>query len=165
MTVDRPDQKRIEFWAFLRSQETVQRAVEKIEFLAISGKRQGMRNWSWVEGGLHSDDVALVKLVADGLGLREGVDWDWQLEPDSYHYSVAYVDTAETRELSRLVELYHDAAIVFMQVKLRADENLSDEELQKVFLEEWSRLRQEKHRMEDETMQAIRKSLGKVFGR
>lgn len=151
MMAERPDQLRIEFWAFLRSRgfpteindETIQRAVEMIEFQAFLGKRLGLRSWCLVEGGLHSDDVALVWLLAESLVLKQGVDWDWELEPDNYHYSVAYVHSFGINDLSGLVDLYNDATLVLLQVQLLAD-GKAGEELQQAFSEEWKRLNEEK---------------------
>lgn len=160
---------RRELWSFLHcrgfptniNDDTIHREVEKIDFQAVCGKRLRRGSWRWVEGGLHSDDVALLGLLAESLGLKQGLDWDWKFEPDNYHLSVAYVNSPRTDELQKLVELYQDATMVLMQAELRAG-GKTEEELQKVFCEEWKRLRKEKQRMHDETAKRLKEASKQV---
>jgi len=140
-----------EFWAFLRSRgfprmsdRTVMAEADRVSAEA-SVKRMRIRRWRYVDGGMHSDDVALVRILAESLGLKEGVEWDWTLEPDCYHFLVAYSGYPKVRKLLRMLDLYRDADMGRLQVltRLRGAAEVSEEELQRIFMEEWRRLREE----------------------
>ena len=153
---------RREFWDFLRSQgflggvdaEAIMREASRIEVQA-EFKRFRLRIWDYGAGGEHGDDVALVKLLADCLGFEQGRDWDREYKPDNYHFSIVYSRSSRVDELHRLLDLYHDADLVRLQVYTRQGENLSSGELQQLFREEWNKVRDEKLRMRQESLKAL----------
>jgi len=165
-----------EFWAFLRSQgfpegiddRAIQRRAFYIEELASYGKKMRLRNWRWVDGARHSDDVALVSLLAEKLGLRQGEDWDWEVEMDNYHMSIAYTGRPKVRKLQQLVDLFNRAELirleVFSQIPPSKAEKISDEELQQLLHEAWSRVEEERHQQMVMLQKALEKALkGGVF--
>jgi len=131
-----------ELWAFLHAKgfpSTMNReALRKVTFLverqACASKRLELMDWDFAEGGLHSDDVALVVLLAEALGLNQGVDWDWGLELDDYHFEIAYRSSPKLQGLFRLLDLYHEACLAILITYHRA-ENMSPEKLQQRFRE------------------------------
>ena len=123
-----------------------------------SVKRMRIRRWRYADGGMHSDDVALVFVLAEALGLKQGVDWDWGLEPDDYHFEIAYRNCSKLRELFRLLDLFRDARATALTAFLQA-ENKSQEELQQRFQEAWTRIQKEKQSVHQETLRALRKAL------
>lgn len=139
-----------EFWTLLRSMgfpreiddAAIQREALRIEEKA-ENKRLMLRSWSMVEGGRHSEDVALVKLLADSLGLVQGRDWDWELEEDRYHFSIAYSRDPRVERLIRLADLFNRAQLVridfFGRVSPSEAEKLSQEEIQRMLHESWKR--------------------------
>jgi len=161
-----------EFWAFLRSQgfpagiddRAIQKRAFYIEELASYGKKLRLRNWRWVDGARHSDDVALVSLIAEKLGLRQGEDWDWGLEPDNYHMSIAYTGRPKVRRLQQLIDLFHRAEMIRLEVFSRISASrageISDGELQRMLHEAWSRVEEERHQQ----MVMLQKALEKVLG-
>jgi len=143
-----------EFWNFLRSQgfpkmtdESVMAEACEVEAESPQ-KHMRIRRWRFVDGGMHSDDVALVRLLAESLGLKEGVEWDWTLEPDDYHFLVAYSGHPKVRKLLMMRDLYHEANTVRLQVftRLKGKSQVGDDELQRVFMEEWRKIEEEKKR-------------------
>jgi len=65
-----------EFWAFLRakgfpkiSDEIIMAEASRVEAEASHGKCMKVRRWRYTDGGQHSDDVALVRILAESLGL------------------------------------------------------------------------------------------------
>ena len=160
--MSREDLRR-EFWIFLYSQgypstvndETLFLAAERVSYEAFKGKRLRHKNWSFINGGKHAEDVALTRLLAKSLGLKEGVDWDWELEPDDYHFGIAFFDGNRIRELLRLLELYNEASLVFLNASIKLASEESIEDTQRVFAEEWKKLREEKQRLFSETIQQL----------
>jgi len=143
-----------EFWAFLRAKgfpkmndETIMAEADRISAMAPR-KRMKARLWRYHEGGKHSDDVALVRILARSLGLEEGVEWDWALESDSYHFLIAFAGYPRSRKLIKMLDLYSDASLVRLQVftRLRGKSKVSNNELQQIFREEWQRIEEEKKR-------------------
>ncbi|MCD6572100.1 MAG: hypothetical protein J7K62_02390 [Thermoplasmata archaeon] len=151
-----------EFWLFLRNQgfpegiddKAIQRETLRIENAAAYGKRLRLRNWRWVDGAQHSDDVALVSLLADRLGLEQGRDWDWSLEDDNYHMDIAFSGRPKVRRLQQLIDLYHRAELVrlevFSQIPPSKAKEISDEELQHMLHEAWKRVEKERKRQMEE---------------
>ena len=141
-----------EFWTFLRSQDfpkmtdkTVMAEAGKVEAESLQ-KRMKDRRWIYYNGGQHSDDVALVRLLAERLGLKEGVEWDWILESDNYHYLIAYSAHPRVRKLLRMLDLYHDANMVRLQAftRVKGGVEVDEDELQRIFREEWHQLERTK---------------------
>jgi len=161
-----------ESWSFLRSQgfpdgiddRMLQRETVRIETAASYGKTLRLRNWRWVDGARHSDDVALVSLLAEKLGLKQGEDWDWGLEPDNYHMSIAYTGRPKVRRLQQLIDLFHRAEMVrlevFSQILPSKTEEISDDELQRMLHEAWRRVEEERRQQ----IAAFKKALEKVLG-
>jgi len=144
-----------EFWNFLRSQgfprmtdETLMKETSKVESQAAFGRRMKIRRWRYADGGMHSDDVALTRILAESLGPKEGTEWDWTLESDNYHFTIMYSGYPRVRKLLRMLDLYRDADMVRLQVltRLRGTTEVSEEELQRIFMEEWRRLREEEEK-------------------
>jgi len=160
-----------EFWAFLHANgfppsvngQALRKATFIVERQACAGKRLELEFWNFAEEGMHSDDVALVFLLAEALGLKQGVDWDWGLEPDDYHFEIAYRNCSKLRELFRLLDLFRDARATALTAFLQA-ENKSQEELQQLFQEAWTRIQKEKQRVHQESLHALEKAL-KVLGK
>ncbi|MEM2614064.1 MAG: hypothetical protein QXO15_07560 [Nitrososphaerota archaeon] len=139
-----------EFWLSLYSQgfpqsindESLHLACMKVEAQACRGKRLRLKGWSFCFGGLHSDDIALISLLAGELGLKQGIDWDWGLESDDYHFEVAYVNGDKVKNLLNLLDLYCRESLVFMNVRLRllftriSNNFLNDSEIEKIKVEE-----------------------------
>ena len=156
---------RREFWNFLYSQgfpstindETLFLTAKGVSYEAFKGKRLRLKNWSFINGGEHEEDVALALLLAESLGLKEGVDWDWELEPDDYHFNIAFSDGDRVRELLRLLDLYNEASLVFLNADMKLTSKDSIEDAQQVFAEEWKRIREEKQRLFSETIQQLEK--------
>jgi len=161
-----------QFWTFLRSQgfpegiddRMLQREAVRIETAASYGKRLRLRNWRWVDGARHSDDVALVSLLAEQLGLKCGEDWDWGLEPDNYHISIAYTGRPKVRRLQQLIDLYHRAEMIRLEVFSRISASkagmIGDEELQRMLQEAWRRVEEERKQQ----IAALQRTLEKVLG-
>ena len=161
----REDLKR-EFWTFLYSQgfpltindEILFLVAERVSYEAFKGKRLRLKNWSFINGGERVEDVALIRLLANSLGLKEGIDWDWEIEPDGYHFDIAFSDGDRIRELIRLIDLYNEASLVLLNALMKLSSKDSVEDLQQVFAEEWKRLREEKQRLFSETIQQLEKT-------
>jgi len=161
-----------EFWTFLRSRgfpdgiddRMLQREAVRIENVASYGKTLRLRNWRWVDGARHSDDVALVSLLAERLGLKCGEDWDWGLEPDNYHMSIAYTGRPKVRRLQQLIDLYHRAEMIRLEVFSRISSSkageISDEELQRMLHEAWRRVEEERRQQTVALQKALEKALG-----
>jgi len=142
-----------EFWAFLQSQgfpkindETIMAEADRISAMAPR-KRMKARSWRYLDGGQHSDDVALVRILARSLGLEEGVEWDWALESDNYHFLIVFAGYPRSRKLIKMLDLYRDADLVRLQVLTRLKgKAVSDDKLQQIFREEWQRVSEEKQK-------------------
>ena len=121
-------------------------AEREVMLEAVNGKRLADGDWQYVIGGCHSDDVAVVKLLAEKLGLKQGVDWDYGLELDDYHFEIAYGKSEKVYRLIQLVQLYFDASAVFVAVsmQLASKKHVGEAEIQRLFKEEWDRLNKEK---------------------
>lgn len=161
---------RREFWCFLRAkgfpigEVDLQRHHRFVINESVRGKRLQLKEWCFAEGALHGDDVAVVSALAEKLGLRLGVDWDWGLEADDYHFEVAYRKSPVINELFRLLDLYHDANMVLLRVYGRLNgQQSSHEELQRLFAEEWEAWRSEKQRKEQQFMKEFEKALNKIL--
>jgi len=164
-----------EFWAFLRSQgfpagvddRMLQREAVRIETAASYGKTLRLRNWRWVDRARHSNDVALVSLLADKLGLKCGEDWDWGLEPDNYHMSIAFTGRPKVRRLQQLVDLFHRAEMIRLEVFSRISSSkageISDEELQCMPQEAWRRVEEERKQQIVMLQKALKKVMGGGF--
>ena len=163
-----------EFWAFLRSQgfpegiddKMLQREAVRIETAASYGKRLRLRGWRWVDGARHSDDVALVSLLAEKLGLKQGEDWDWGLELDNYHMSIAYTGRPKVRRLQQLVDLYHKAEMIRLEVFSRISASkagmIGDGELQRMLHEAWEKVELERKQQMVMLQRALEKALGEA---
>ncbi|MCD6241879.1 hypothetical protein J7K27_10300 [Candidatus Bathyarchaeota archaeon] len=144
------EELRREFRAFLHAKgfpkgiddKAIFEAEREVMSEAVNGKRLAEGDWYSVFGGCHSDDVAVVKLLAEKLGLKQGVDWDYGLELDDYHFEIAYGKSEKVYRLIQLVQLYFDASAVFLAVSMRLSgkKHVSRAEIQKMFAEEWRRL-------------------------
>ena len=142
---------RRELWNFLYSQgfpsiindETLMLATRKANYEAMRGKHLRLKHWIFIGGGEHDEDVALTMLLARALGLKEGVDWDWGLEPDNYHFEIAFKRGEQINELLRLLDLYNEASLVLSRVRMRLGSE-SSEDIQRLFAEEWKRLNKER---------------------
>jgi len=74
----RREDLRREFWNFLFSQgfpstindETLFLAAERVSYEAFKGKRLRLKNWSFINGGEHAEDVALTKLLAEFFRIK-----------------------------------------------------------------------------------------------
>jgi len=166
-----------EFWSFLRSQgfpagiddRMLQREAVRIETAASYGKRLRLRSWRWVDGARHSDDVALVSLLAEKLGLKQGEDWDWGLEPDDYHMSIAYTGRSKVRRLQQLVDLFHRAELIrleiFSWISASKAGEISDEELQRMLHEAWRRVEEERKQQIVALQRVFEKVLGEASKR
>ena len=160
---------RRELWNFLYSQgfpsiindETLMLATRKANYEAMRGKHLRLKHWIFISGGEHDEDVALTMLLARALGLKEGVDWDWGLELDGYHFDIAFSHGDKVEELLRFLELYNEAFLVLLNVsmKLESADSLKDHELQQMFAKEWKRIREEKQRLELEVIQKLKEIL------
>jgi len=159
---------RREFWAYLHSQgfpasindEAIHSACLMVESQAYRGKRLRLKGWSYISGGLHSDDVAIIMLLAEELGLKQGLDWDWGLEIDNYHFEVAYRNSDRVEKLLELVDLYNEESLVFLnlEMKLSSKEGSIDPfEVQRLLAEEREKLREWKRIQEEETVKALEK--------
>ena len=163
-----------EFWSFLRSQgfpagiddRMLQREAVRIENVASYGKRLRLRSWRWVDGARHSDDVALVSLLAEKLGLKQGEDWDWGLEPDNYHMSIAFTARPKVRRLQQLVDLFHRAEMIRLEVFSRISASrageIGDEELQRMLHEAWEKVELERKQQMVMLQRALEKALGEA---
>jgi len=161
-----------EFWSFLRSQgfpggiddRMLQRETVRIETAASYGKTLRLRNWRWVDGARHSDDVALVSLLAEHLGLKCGEDWDWGLEPDNYHMSIAFTGRPKVRKLQKLIDLFNRAELIRLEVFSRISASrageISDEELQRMLHEAWEKVEEERKQQ----IVMLQKALEKILG-
>ena len=162
----RREDLRREFWNFLYSQgfpsvindETLFLVAEEIYREAFKGKHLRLKNWSFIHGGEHEEDVALTRLLAKSLGLREGIDWDWRIEPDNYHFSIVFSNRYRVRDLLRLLDLYNEASLVLLNAGMRLTSKDSIEDAQRVFAEEWKRIREEKQRLFSEIIQQLEKA-------
>jgi len=162
-----PRKLRAEFWNFLYSQgfpstindEALFLVAERVRHEVFKGKRLRLKNWSFISGGEHAEDVALIMLLAKELGLRQRLDWDWGLDYDNYHFSVAFSYGERVKRLLRLLELYYEASLVLLRasLKLRSMCSLEDYDLQRVFADECQRLREEKQSLKSELMQRLAK--------
>jgi len=141
-----------EFWIFLRSQgfprmtdEALMAEADRVSAEAPQ-KRMSDRHWIYYSGGQHSDDVALVRLLAEMLGLKEGVEWDWTLESDNYHYLIAYSAHPRVKKLLRMLHLYHETSMIRLQAftRVKGDVEVDEDELQRIFREEWQQLERTK---------------------
>jgi len=156
---------REELWAFLRAkgfpnvnERKLREATSKLVRQACTRKRLELEDRDFTEGGTHVEDVAVVYLLAKALGLKQGVDWDWTLEPDGYHLQIAYRSRPKLQELFRLLDLFRDARATALTAFLQA-ENKSQQELQQRFQEAWTRIQKEKQSVHEETLRALRKAL------
>jgi len=161
---------RHEFWCFLRAKGFPALSDDEIfeyeNSVVAYGLRKPLllREWSFSEGGAHSDDVAVVWALADRLGLRLGRDWDWQPELGEGHFSIFYRRSPQVERLLKLLDLYHDANMVLLRVYARLNgQQLSQEMLQRLFAEEWEAWRAEKQRTEQQFLKEFEKALGKIL--
>ena len=165
-----------EFWAFLRAQgfpggiddRALQRETVRIETAASYGKRLRLRGWRWVDGAQHSDDVALVSLLAEHLGLKCGEDWDWGLEPDNYHMSIAFTARPKVRRLQKLIDLFHRAEMIRLEVFSRISASkageISDEELQRMLHDAWRRVEEERKRQSQVLLEQLKAAFKGIGG-
>jgi len=161
---------RYELWNFLYSQgfpsnindEVLFLATEKVNFEAFKGKRLRSKNWSFIVGGEHAEDVALTILLAEFLGMEEGSDWDWGLDYDDHHFIVAFSYGKKVKSLLRLSELYYEASLVLIRTLLKVKSAclLEHHDLQQMFADEWERLREEKRRLK---LEFLRKFVGVIL--
>ena len=132
---------------------------------AVNGKRLADGDWQYVIGGCHSDDVAVVKLIAEKQGLKRGIDYNYGLEADNYHFEIAYGKGERVYKLIQLVQLYFDASAVFLAVSMRlaGKKHVSRAEIQKMFAEEWEKLERAKYealvKVEEEILKKFMKRL------
>ena len=161
-----PEDLRREFWTYLHSRgfpshiddEVICDAVLRVEAQAYRGKRLRLKGWSYASGGLHSEDVALIMLLAEELGLKQGLDWDWGLEPDNYHFEVAYRNSDKVKKLLKLVDLYNEESLVFLNLEMRLSSkegSIDPFEVQRLLAEEREKLREWKRIQEEETVKAL----------
>jgi len=164
---------RHEFWLSLYSQgfpqsindESLRLACMKIEAQACRGKRLRLKGWSFCFGGLHSHDIALISLLAEELGLKQGIDWDWGLELDDYHFEVAYVDGDEINKMLNLLDLYYREFLVFMNVRLRlvstrnSGNFLNDSEIERIMVEERKKTEDWIKALQDRALKAFEDSI------
>jgi len=162
-----------EFWTFLRSQgfpegiddRAIQRRAVHVEQIAMY-KLIRLTDWRWVEvyGAQHSDDVALVSLLAESLGLEQGRDWDWGVESDEYHMYIAFSGRSKVRRLQQLVDLFNRAELirleVFSQIAPSKAKEISDETLQRLLHEAWKRVEEDRKKQ----MEELKKILGEALG-
>jgi len=164
---------RREFWAYLHSQgfpasindEAIHAACLRVESEAFRGKRFRLKGWSYACGGLHSDDVALIMLLADELGLKQGMDWDWGLEPDNYHFEVAYRNNDGVEKLLKLVDLYNEESLVFINLEMRLsskDSLIDPFEVQRLLSKEREKVKEWKRVQEEETLRTLKEFLSKL---
>ena len=164
---------RREFWTYLHSRgfpasiddEAIRFACLRVEAKAYKGKRLRLGGWSFASGGLHSDDVALIMLLAEELGLKQGLDWDWGLEPDNYHFEVAYRNSDRVEKLLKLVDLYNEESLVFINLEMRLsskDDPIDLYEAQRLLAEEREKLREWKRIQEEETLRTLKEFLSKL---
>ena len=45
-------------------------AAERVSYEAFKGKRLRLKNWSFINGGEHAEDVALTKLLAEFFRIK-----------------------------------------------------------------------------------------------
>ena len=168
-----PEDLRREFWAYLHSQgfpasindEAIHSACLMVESQAYRGKRLRLKGWSYVSGGLHSEDVALIMLLAKELGLKQGLDWDWGLEPDNYHFEVAYRNSDKVKKLLKLVDLYNEESLVFTNLEMRLsskDGPIDLYEAQRLLAEEREKFKEWKQIQEEETLRTLKEFLSKL---
>ena len=153
----RREDLRREFWNFLYSQgfpssindKALSLATEKVNLEASKGKRLRFKNWDFITGGEHAEDVALASLLAKSFRLKEGSDWDWGLDYDDYHFIIAFSYGKKVKEILRLLELYYEASLVLIRalLKMKSTCLLERRDLQQMFADEWERLREEKRRL------------------
>jgi len=151
---------REEFWVSLHAKgfpkgiddSAIFEAVKKVQLEALNGKRVADGNWFFTQGGCHDDDVAIHMLLAEKLGLKLGVHWDWGLELDNYHFEIAYGRGKQVEKLMKLLDLYYDASKVYINVAMQisAKKHVSRTKIQKMFSNEWERLKEEKKMVEKE---------------
>ena len=160
-----------EFWMFLRSQgfpsgidyPLIQKVAHQIDALSFqTEKRLQEGSMSFISMADHDDDVAIIKLVADKLGLREGVDWDWGVSLDNYHYETGI----RNKELSRLVDLFHEASPISLMVlysklaqEVAQGRHVGDTELQEFFQTKWRERQEREHEMMEDLLSSFRSQL------
>jgi len=168
-----PEDLRREFWTYLHSRgfpshiddEVICDAVLRVEAQAYRGKRLRLKGWSYASGGLHSEDVALIMLLAEELGLKQGLDWDWGLEPDNYHFEVAYRNSDKVKKLLKLVDLYNEESLVFLNLEMRLSSkegSIDPFEVQRLLAEEREKLKEWKQIQEEETLRILKESLSSL---
>jgi len=140
------------------NERKLREATSKLVRQACTGKRLELEDWDFMESGTHVEDVAVVYLLAKALGLKQGVNWDWTVEPDGYHLQIAYKSNPKLQELFRLLDMFRDVRATALTAFLQA-ENPSQEELQQRFQEAWTRIQKEKQHVHQETLRALRKAL------
>ena len=159
------------FWIYLHSQgfpqsindEILHLACLEIESQACRGKRLSLKDWSFGWSGLHSDDIALILLLAEELGLKQGIDWDWGLESDRYHFEAVYMDGDGVKKLLKLLDFYYSESLIFMNVALRLVSTggyLSNFESEKLFFEERTKFEELRHLLKEETLNKLLKEIG-----
>jgi len=164
---------RREFWLHLYAQgfpksindENLRLARLEVEAQAYKGKRLRLKGYSFASGGLHSDDVALIMLLAEELGLKQGLDWDWGLEFDNYHFEVAYRNSDGVKKLLKLIDLYNEESIILMNVGFRLlsqKDTLEDFEIERLFSEERMKFREWQRILEEETLRTLKEFLNKL---
>ena len=168
------EELRREFRAFLYAKgfpkgiddKAILEAEREVMLEAVNGKRLADGDWQYVIGGCHSDDVAVVKLIAEKQGLKRGIDYNYGLEADNYHFEIAYGKGERVYKLIQLVQLYFDASAVFLAVSMRlaGKKHVSRAEIQKMFAEEWEKLERAKYeallKVEEEIVKKLRKLNG-----
>ncbi len=91
---------------------------EKLNYLemlilerAESGNFYRFRNFTYVQGGNHADDVAVVWVFARKISAKEGFDWAWMPDLDKYHFSIGFNPTPKGKELMKMADDYHEAQL------------------------------------------------------
>jgi len=140
---------RREFWNFLYAQgflnsindEVISLAVKKVDSEVLNGKRVEIRKSSFIIGANHSNDVALIMVLAEQLGLKQGVDWDYGLESDKYHFEIAFKNNEAVKRLLRFSDLYNELSLVFQFVSMKvSEENVDSHVLHGLFKTELEKL-------------------------
>ncbi|RLE41405.1 hypothetical protein DRJ19_05935 [Candidatus Woesearchaeota archaeon] len=97
-------------------------------------------------------------LLAEELGLKQGLDWDWGLEIDNYHFEVAYRNSDRIEKLLKLVDLYNEESLVFINLEMRLSSkegSIDPFEAQRLLAEEREKLREWQRIQEEETVKAL----------
>lgn len=64
-----------------------------------------------IQGGLQTKDIAIALVFAKRVGAKEGFDWAWAQEYDSYHYNLGFSRTEKGNQLMKMYADYNSAVI------------------------------------------------------